>query len=195
MLSADAKLFRWLNDLTGHYNWFDQAVRLCASDFFLPVLMTVLVFGLWFYGKDQGARRLNQYAFLYASMGVGISNLFVRFFDHFVQRTRPFIAMPDVHVILYQPSDPSFPSNAAAVAASLVAGVYLTNKKYAAVIAIPSILFSLSRIIVGMHYPLDIVGGAAFGILTTWFFAKLLVVGFTPLRDWAFRLVSRFYSA
>lgn len=194
MLGADERLFRWLNSLVGRADWFDNSVRLLASDFVMPVMLTVLAFGLWFYGKTSEERRRNQYAYLYGLIGVGFSNLFVRFINHFLHRPRPFLELSDVNVLLYQPSDPSFPSNAAAFAFSLAAGIWLANHKAGYAIAVGAVLFTLSRVIAGMHYPLDMVGGALLGILTAWLFAKLVQLT-RPVFEWALGLLQRFYLA
>jgi undecaprenyl-diphosphatase len=113
--------------------------------------------------------------------------------NHSYVRERPFATLDDVHVLFYQPTDPSFPSNAASFAFAMAAGVFLVNRRWGLLIGVGAVLFSLARVIAGMHYPLDVVAGAALGIATTWAFARVLDV-LRPVVDWALRLVRWFYA-
>ncbi|MSQ25308.1 MAG: phosphatase PAP2 family protein [Dehalococcoidia bacterium] len=194
MISADVRIFHWLNGLVGRSSLFDNVVNLLASDFFLPVMITMAAFALWFVGKTPQARALNQRAFLYAAIGAGFANLLVRIVNGHLYRARPFIAMPDTEVLFYRPHDPSFPSNAAAFAFAITAGVFLVNRRWGMVIAAGAVLFTVARVIAGMHYPLDIVSGALLGILTTWVFAKALDVA-DPLLQRMLAVVRWFHLA
>ena len=53
--------------------------------------------------------------------------------------------------------------------------IYFYNKKWGIVFFVAAILMALARIVAGVHYPLDILGGAAVGILSAYavfYFAK-----------------------
>ena len=63
MVDADERVFEWINGVAGESAALDNAMKLLVSDFFLPVLITLAVFALWFAGKT-GAERLAK------SMGV-----------------------------------------------------------------------------------------------------------------------------
>lgn len=179
MVSADKAVFRWLNNLAGHYPFLDSMMRLLASDFFLPVVMALAVFVFWFAGRTQEERRRGQLAFIIANGGAGFSNLVVTTFNTHFFRARPFIALEDVNILFTRPHDPSFPSNASAFGFALATGVFMFNKRWGIAIGILAFAFSFARVYVGAHYPLDVIGGALVGILTTWLFAKILLF-FSP---------------
>ena len=124
MIATDEKLFEWINDLAGESAALDSVMRLLVSDFFLPVTITLAVFALWFAGRTPEERSLNQFGFLYAAIGLGFSNLVVNIFNANLDRPRPFITQQDVEVILYRPTDPSFPANATAFAFAAATGVF-----------------------------------------------------------------------
>lgn len=81
-----------------------------------------------------------------------------------VDRQRPFVDTPSIHVIGGRPDDASFPSGHAAnaFASALVLSAIVPAGRiawWALAIAI-----GYSRIYLGVHYPLDVLGGAAVGL-------------------------------
>ncbi|MBI4837321.1 MAG: phosphatase PAP2 family protein [Candidatus Portnoybacteria bacterium] len=46
--------------------------------------------------------------------------------------------------------------------------IYFYNKKWGTAFFIASILMNVSRIVAGVHYPSDIIGGAIVGIAVGW---------------------------
>ena len=88
-------------------------------------------------------------SFLYAAVGVGFSNLVVTIFNSAIDRQRPFWTLEDVNVLFYRPTDPSFPSNAAAFAFALAAGVLLVRPRWGLLIGLGATLFSFARVYAG----------------------------------------------
>src|SRR3989338_6972595 len=88
----------------------------------------------------------------------GITEI-IRFFYH---RPRPFLALP-VHQLLTENAW-SFPSGHATFFFAIATAIYLYNKKWGTFFFIASILMTVSRVIAGIHYPSDIIGGAFIGI-------------------------------
>ena len=76
-------------------------------------------------------------------------------------------------LLFYTPTDPSFPSNMAAVAFAFAMGTWLYNRKLGGVLFIPAVLVAFARVYVGVHFPLDVIAGAVIGIMAT--FASLFV--------------------
>lgn len=194
MIAADQRLFQWINGFVGTWPWFDNTMTLLVSDFFLPVLIAGLAWSLWLLGKTPAERIRNQMGFIYAGAGAGFANLFVRFMNDSFDRARPFEMLNNVNLLFYAPTDPSFPSNAAAFAFGTAAGAWLVHKPMGVLIGVLASLFCIARVYAGMHFPLDVLGGALIGILTAYAFAFVLGF-FRSVVRFAFRLLRAFYLA
>lgn len=77
-----------------------------------------------------------------------------------VNRTRPYVAIPDLILITKNPGDASFPSGHTAASFSVAVVMLMTMKKRYGIPAIVlASLIALSRLYVGVHYPSDVLGG------------------------------------
>jgi len=85
-----------------------------------------------------------------------------------VDRTRPceaFEAAGTVRALLGVKTSPSFPSSHAANAFAAAAFFALLYPKRQWIYWIIAVLIALSRVYVGVHYPLDVIVGAAIGVM------------------------------
>jgi undecaprenyl-diphosphatase len=80
-------------------------------------------------------------------------------------RSRPFVDY-QVNQVIEHSASGSFPSGHIAFLFALAIAVYFFNKKWGLVFFILSLLVGLARIFVGIHYPLDILGGIVIGIVS-----------------------------
>ncbi|MFD5069932.1 bifunctional phosphatase PAP2/diacylglycerol kinase family protein [Streptomyces sp. NPDC058369] len=82
-----------------------------------------------------------------------------------VRRQRPILdAVPVIRQLKRQPVTTSFPSGHAASAAAFATGVALESKGWGAVVAPIALSVAASRVYTGVHYPSDVVAGAALGV-------------------------------
>lgn len=86
-----------------------------------------------------------------------------------VQRQRPCVALDNVNMLTGLKTSFSFPSSHAAnsFAAALLFTHFLPSWKWA-VFAL-AFLSGFSRVYLGVHYPSDVLGGAALGLFCAWF--------------------------
>ena len=78
-------------------------------------------------------------------------------------RPRPFTTQA-VHLLFYHNTDSSFPSNAATLAFALAFAVFIYWRKLGWIMLALATFQGLARIVVGIHHPLDIIGGALLGL-------------------------------
>lgn len=160
----DTLLFSALNGLVGRHPALDALVRLLVNDYVIPTFLSLILIGLWFSGREPYGRRRRQFAVVHAVFAVLLANILVKLSNLVVFRARPFTDL-DVNLLFYRPTDSTMPSNPAAVAFAFAAAVYLHDRQWGLSMALIAGLFGLARVIAGVHYPLDIVGGAVVGIV------------------------------
>lgn len=155
--SLDRAIFTWIN--TSHAPWLDT-VMLAASHVGRGGVVWLVVAGLCFLfpARRAGAWRWVLTLALTALVVDGVTK-------PLVWRDRPYLVLADVRVIDAKPPSSSFPSGhaALAVAGAVAASHVLPEARLvwwmlAATIAI-------SRMYVGVHFPLDVLAGALVGLL------------------------------
>ncbi|MFJ7899497.1 bifunctional phosphatase PAP2/diacylglycerol kinase family protein [Streptomyces sp. NPDC096198] len=96
-----------------------------------------------------------------------------------VRRPRPALdPVPAVRRLNRQPITTSFPSGHAASAAAFAAGVALESRGLGAAVAPAAAAVALSRVYTGVHFPSDVLAGAALGVG-----AAYAVRGLVPTRE------------
>ena len=167
MANADTTVFVWLNGLTGAVGLIDSAARIVGSDYAVPAVMGLTILAMWFVGGDAEDRMRRQVGVFVALTAVGLASWMVFAGNELYFRPRPFDAAlgHDVTVLLYRPTDSSFPSNSAAVAFAAAGGVWLISRRAGLALFGVAVAYGLARVYGGVHYPLDIVGGAIVGLV------------------------------
>ncbi len=172
-MRIDWTLLSLLNGLAGRSAVFDFLVRLLVNDYAITTALVVVPFGLWFSGATAQEREQNQRGVLTAVASMFAANLLTKALNLLYYRPRPF-ASHDLQLLFYHPSDSSFPSNPAVVGFSIATGVWLFNRTAGWALYALTCLFGLARLISGVHYPSDILGGALIGMLSAYVVAKKL---------------------
>lgn len=96
-----------------------------------------------------------------------------------VRRPRPLLhAVPLIRQLERQPITTSFPSGHSASAAAFATGVALESRNLGAAVAPVAAAVALSRVYTGVHFPSDVLAGAALGAG-----AAYAVRGIVPTRD------------
>ena len=122
---------------------------------YLPLVIGVGVLAFLLVRRE---RKLAQRAVLAALLALAVSEVIKQFF----YVPRPFVAGGFVPLVS-QPSDGAFPSSHTAVLAALVLVVYSKFKRLGLVLAVTALLVGWGRVLGGVHYPVDVVGGVAVG--------------------------------
>lgn len=165
MNSMDASLLIWLNGLSGNIKSFDDLMRLIASDYLMPLVFSLSMFGLWFSGKTSSQRMTYQLTALMGISALSISNAVVWLINSLWDRPRPFLDHPDeLNLLFYSPTDPSFPANPVAIGFAVAMAAWTVNRKFGLWLFAAASLYGFSRVYVGVFYPTDVVAGALVGI-------------------------------
>lgn len=187
----DYQLFHLINRYAGHSAILDAVARLLVSDYLLPTAIGLITAGFWFVGHTPVERRPNQRAVLQGGISLLLANTLVKLANLIYFRPRPF-ATHEVNLLFYHPSDSSLPSNPAAASFSLAVTVWLTHRKAGGTMLVLSALWSVTRVYCGVHYPLDIVAGAAVGAFAAYLIARQ-TPGLNCVYDWLIGLGERLF--
>ena len=158
-MALDTQLFYFLNNLAGQSQFFDGIVIFLAS--YLAYILIAIFFLFLLFIEHSWREKIQIFVITVVSALIarfGITEL-IRFFYH---RPRPFID----HTVnqLLTNDNWSFPSGHATFFFAVATAVYLYIKKWGIFFFIGTILITVSRVIAGIHYPSDIIGGAFIGI-------------------------------
>ena len=82
-----------------------------------------------------------------------------------VDRPRPPLRYPEPKTLVAVPHDASFPSGHAATSFAAATILAISFPRLAPLLYLLAAAVAFSRVYVGVHYPLDIVGGAVLGVL------------------------------
>ncbi|MCX6783908.1 MAG: phosphatase PAP2 family protein [candidate division WWE3 bacterium] len=92
-----------------------------------------------------------------------ISFLVAEALKYIFNTPRPFVALKEVTPLII--FDPAFPSAHTATLVALGTVIFLKNKLWGIVILVIAMIVGASRVILQVHYPIDIFGGAIVGVI------------------------------
>lgn len=164
----DIEILKLLNDITG------KSIYLDATIIFISVYFPfIFVLGhVWFFYKK---RKFG--VWLWVWVAVALSFAVKELISIFYFRLRPFEELKWVAQLIKNPmGEASFPSLHSAISFILAFSVFWLNKKWGALFLFGAVLIAFSRVVVGVHFPTDILGGFFLGFLLS------LIVGASHLR-------------
>jgi undecaprenyl-diphosphatase len=126
----------------------------------------------------HGARHLAwRRATLAAVLSAGLALAIAKVISELVDRARPFVADPHgVHLFAAHAPDPGFPSDHATAAFAIAVAILLRKRGWGIFALVAATVLAVGRVALGVHYPSDVLAGAALGA------AAALVLWWAPLR-------------
>jgi undecaprenyl-diphosphatase len=149
------------------FSFVHTNLRNSLFDFLMPIvsekwnwLVPITIVFLYFFVKDKkGAAWLLLSSVLVIlwvdAVAIVVKGEFLRF--------RPQQSLSDLSMLVLRPASSSFPSNHAANSFALATLLSFYHRKIAWVLLAAASLVAFSRVYVGDHYPLDVLGGALLG--------------------------------
>ena len=148
------ELFRTINNLANKSAILDKIMIFFSKDVPYIFMITIaMVFILGITKKNCSHRKASINAFV-----ITVINLFLSFIIGGIYYVdRPFVHN-DVNLLFTHVQDASFPSDHATGTMSIALGLKKYNKLLSIILTIISIIVGVSRVYVGHHYPMDVIG-------------------------------------
>jgi len=161
ILEIDKEVFLFLNNLHNDF-WDTIMLMVTRKETWLPFYVAILFFII----KNYRIKSLPIMVFL--ALAILFSDQFSVILKESIQRFRPVhdpVIGPLVHNVLRKGSYYGFVSSHAAngFAIFIFTSRIFKNKGFSYLMLFWAIIFAYSRIYSGVHYPLDILGGAVLG--------------------------------
>jgi undecaprenyl-diphosphatase len=164
----------WLADLFG-------VIEVAA-----PVVLASATVVLWLLarpGSDRKWKLASTAALTSAGLALLVNQLIADLWD----RARPFQSHADAHTFVPRSHDASFPSDHASAAFGIAFAVLCFDRLAGALFVSAAALIAVGRVVVGVHYPGDVLAGALVGLACAVLVCKLAL----PLLRSLVRLVER----
>ncbi len=161
MAAVDWSLLHALNDfLARHDAVEDPLLFYVNASEALFVATLALIFLAARGSRLAGWRRASVAAVLSAGLGLAVAKVI----SELVDRARPFVADPGgVHLFSGHAADPGFPSDHATAAFAIAVAILLRKRSWGYVALVAAAVLSIGRVALGVHYPSDVLAGAAVG--------------------------------
>ncbi|MBD8847754.1 phosphatase PAP2 family protein [Priestia megaterium] len=154
----DYKIFRIINQLAGRYSVLDMLMILISNK--VRYLFVFVLMLMWFRGYSQ--RKVTVYAVI-SSTFTWLINMLIQCFYF---KPRPFMKRR-AGILIPSKMNSSFLSIHTLLTTAVSTSIFLRERILGSVMWILSLLTGFSRILVGHHYPSDIIRSLFIGSLTS----------------------------
>jgi undecaprenyl-diphosphatase len=175
--------------LLHHFNHF-LAVHDGVEDpltFYVGVseILFVALLAAAFLIAGDGRRERSRAAVL-AAAATPLALVLAQVVSRLVDRPRPFVDHAgQVHLFAKHAADAGFPSDHATASFAIATALVLYNRRWGSVALAFAALLAAGRVGIGVHYPTDVLAGAALGAGTTGLVWLLARSRLEAVADWA----------
>ena len=161
-MALNRQLFFWLNNLAHRNNILDW-LWIFFAQYAVFIFALALIYFL----------RRDKRAFFKVASATVVTIIIVTLIKKIWPLSRPFLE-EKVRLLITHPPDSTFPSKHAAAAFAIAFGIFLEKKCLGTALLFLAFFVALSRVVVGVHYPWDILAGSAIGIAAAYLSHKFL---------------------
>lgn len=168
-MTLNLKIFYWFYHLSHQNAIFDRVVIFFAERFDKIVFSIALIFFVLLFVLHRDWKHKGWVVWIHEGIIIGFS-VFTAWFVSFIIKSitripRPFIAHGNVAPLFTHGGFDSFPSGHATIFFGLAMAVFLYHRKAGYFFFIGAALIAISRVIGGVHYPIDIIVGVIIGCI------------------------------
>ncbi|MED1787372.1 undecaprenyl-diphosphatase [Brevibacillus laterosporus] len=155
-------VFRSINDLGKQYAALNPGVVFIAEYMVYFLGLGLVVY--WFTRNHRNRMMVIQAVITFILAEI-LGKLAGLFYSHY----QPFAVLQDVNQLVEHAIDNSFPSDHSILFFSICASFWLMRKKEGWLWLVLAVFVGLSRVWVGVHYPVDVITGALLGFISALF--------------------------
>jgi undecaprenyl-diphosphatase len=174
----DYRLYHAVNQWVAAHDWLGRSAA-TMEKWAVPAFAIATV-ALWFLDRPGGPRKW-KLASASALASAGLALLVAQVITKVWARPRPFAAHPSAHVWGTRSTDPSFPSDHATASFAIAFTILMFDRLVGSIFVVAALVVSLGRVVVGAHYPLDLLGGALVALGAALLVVRLARPGILPL--------------
>jgi membrane-associated phospholipid phosphatase len=180
----DWRVFHAINNFVRHHTWLERAFN--GIETWGTILIAVAAVALWLLARPRAGEKWKLAAASALASG-GLAYLVNQVIHAIWDRPRPY----ESHAGVYHPhehaTDAGFPSDHTSAAFGIAAAVALFDPVVGAAFLVLAALIGIGRLIVGAHYPGDVLAGVAVGAAS----AFVVVRYVRPVIAFLVRVVER----
>jgi len=140
--------------------WAHWLIYVMAAVVFIFVVQQLGLFS----GSKRRLRSLGLILIVNLSLATLFSLLDGKIISYFFFRSRPFLSLDGIKLLIDTPlTAKSFPSDHATMAFAIAVTVLFLNKRLGLILLVCAFGVALGRVLVGVHYPTDVLVGAILG--------------------------------
>lgn len=133
--------------------------------FTASILIWVIIAGLIYLWIIDG--RVKKEQVIHAIMAGTLAWVVSQIIKAIFPTIRPYQQFGLTPLTVFAPNDSAFPSAHSALIFAIAVTIWLHDRKIGSIFLMSAILIGLARVVANVHFPIDILGGAVIGIVTS----------------------------